>query len=54
MTTLLYTCVRGYWAEYLLILCRGPTPITPLICGTVVLCAPYNVGVVDSFVYNTI
>jgi len=33
---------------------QGSDPHHPLICGTVVLCAPYNVGVVDSFVYNTV
>jgi len=33
MTTLLHTCVRGYWARYLSIFCRGPTPITPLFAG---------------------
>ena len=31
--------VRGYWAEYLLILCRGPTPITPLFAVRL-CCAP--------------
>ena len=33
---------------------RGRTPITPLICGTYVLCAHYNVGFVNLIGYNTI
>ena len=33
---------------------QGPNPHNPLICDTSPVCASYNVGFVNSFVYNTV